>query len=110
MLLASPIFPRAVVDRGTGVKLVINAPAASATNRYVQTVRLNGVQYDKSWLPESFVRNGGTITFALGPDANQHWATATNQLPRDLLPIPDAQVGATTPDSREAAPSTRQPG
>jgi len=110
MLLASPIFPRAVVDRGTGVKLVINAPAASATNRYVQTVRLNGVQYDKSWLPESFVRNGGTITFALGPDANQHWATATNQLPRDLLPIPDAQVGATTPDSREAAPSTRRPG
>jgi putative alpha-1,2-mannosidase len=56
----------------------------------VQGVRLDGKSYTKSWLPESFVRTGGTVTVTLGPDANHGWATSSDQLPRDLVPVPGA--------------------
>jgi predicted alpha-1,2-mannosidase len=80
MLLGSPVFTRVVVDRSNGVELNINA---NSTDTYVQSVKLGPVSLSRSWLPESFVQRGGTVTFTLGPTANTTWATATADLPKD---------------------------
>jgi len=80
MLLGSPVFTRVVIDRSNGVVLNINA---DSTETYVQSVKLGRASLDKSWLPESFVQRGGTVTFTLGPTANTTWATAPEDLPRD---------------------------
>jgi putative alpha-1,2-mannosidase len=80
MLLGSPVFTRVVIDRSNGVELNINA---DSTETYVQSVKLGRASLDKSWLPESFVQRGGTVTFTLGPTANTTWATAPEDLPRD---------------------------
>jgi predicted alpha-1,2-mannosidase len=80
MLLGSPAFTRVIVDRGNGVRLTVNA---NTTDTYVQGVKLNNSTLDRSWLPESFVRRGGTVTFTLGTAANTAWATAPVDLPRD---------------------------
>jgi hypothetical protein len=94
LLLASPLFPTVHIERDNGVDLVINAPDTSDTNQYVQSVRLDGRPYAKSWLPESFIRGGGTVTVGLGPVANVHWGTAPDQLPRDLVPVPGVCSGS----------------
>jgi len=80
MLLGSPVFTRVVLQRGNGVRLTVEA---NGTDTYVQSVRLNGSKLNRSWLPESFVRRGGTVSFTTGPGANTTWATATADLPRD---------------------------
>jgi len=80
MLLGSPVFTRVVVDRGNGVELNINA---NSTDTYVQSVKLGRTSLSRSWLPESFVQRGGTVTFTLGPAANTTWATAPADLPQD---------------------------
>ncbi|HEV7965359.1 MAG TPA: GH92 family glycosyl hydrolase [Actinoplanes sp.] len=80
MLLGSPVFTRVVVDRSNGVELNINA---NSTDTYVQSVKLGRAPLGKSWLPESFVQRGGTVTFTLGPTADTTWATAPADLPQD---------------------------
>lgn len=80
MLLGSPVFTRVVLRRGNGVRLTVEA---DGTDTYVQSVKLNGSTLNRSWLPESFVQRGGTVSFTTGPAANTTWATATRDLPRD---------------------------
>ncbi|MGX6600577.1 GH92 family glycosyl hydrolase [Micromonosporaceae bacterium Da 78-11] len=80
LLLGSPVFTRVVVDRANGVRLSITA---TGTDAYVQGVTLNGANLRRSWLPESFVQRGGTVTVTTGPTANTGWATGPTDLPRD---------------------------
>jgi predicted alpha-1,2-mannosidase len=83
MLIAGPLFPMAVIDRAGGARLTITAPAASAANRFVQRVAVNGVGSPRSWLAESFVRDGGTLSVTLGATPNTSWATAPQHRPPD---------------------------
>ena len=80
VLLGSPIFPRVIIDRSNGVRLTVNA---DTTDKYVQSVKLNKATRTKSWLPESFLQTGGTVTFTLGTTPNKTWATAPADLPKD---------------------------
>jgi putative alpha-1,2-mannosidase len=69
-----------VIDRSNGVRLTVNA---GTTDTYVQGVKLNGSTLRRSWLPESFVQSGGTVTFTLAPTPDKTWATAPSELPKD---------------------------
>ena len=80
LLLGSPVFTRVVIDRSNSVRLTVNANSADT---YVQSVKLNGAPLRRSWLPESYLRRGGTVTFTLATTPNQSWATAAADLPRD---------------------------
>ena len=80
MLVGSPVFTRVVIDRGNGVRMTVNA---TSTDTYVQAATFRGREHDRSWLPEAFVRHGGTVGLALGPDPNTTWATRPGDLPRD---------------------------
>ncbi|HEV2784137.1 MAG TPA: GH92 family glycosyl hydrolase [Actinophytocola sp.] len=81
LLLASPLFPRIVVHRGNGVVLTIDAPAASAGTKYVQSLTVDGVASSKPWLPESFVGTGGALAFTLGSTPNTSWGSAVADAP-----------------------------
>ncbi|MEU8231370.1 GH92 family glycosyl hydrolase [Actinoplanes sp. NPDC048967] len=80
MLLGSPVFTRVVIDRGNGVRLTVNANSAEP---YVHGLKLNGSTLRRSWLPESFVQTGGTVTFTLAAGPDKTWATASADLPKD---------------------------
>ncbi|MGW4466702.1 GH92 family glycosyl hydrolase [Micromonospora sp. NPDC004704] len=104
LLLGSPLFPTVRIERDNGVKLVVNAPNTSDANQYVQSVRLDGGPYAKSWLPESFIRSGGTVNVTLGADANRSWGTGANQVPRDRVPVPGACDGVELPQPTPGTP------
>jgi predicted alpha-1,2-mannosidase len=80
MLIGSPVFTTVVLTRSSGVTLTVNA---NSTDPYVQSVKLGGSALSRSWLPESFVQRGGTVTFTLAATPNTTWATAAADLPRD---------------------------
>jgi predicted alpha-1,2-mannosidase len=81
LLLASPLFPQVVVSRSNGRTITVNAPAASASAKFVQSLLVNGATSNRSWLPESFVANGGTLDYTLGTTANTTWGAATADAP-----------------------------
>jgi hypothetical protein len=75
LVLASPLFPQIVVTRATGQQLRIKAPEASASNYYVQSLKVNGAASTRPWLPESVATGGGTVAFTLGSTPNTAWGS-----------------------------------
>jgi predicted alpha-1,2-mannosidase len=91
LVLASPQFPATTITRGNGRTTTINAPGASDSAKYVQSLRVNGATSNRAWLPESFVTNGGTLDYTLGTSPNTSWASAPADAP------PSFDVGPAAP-------------
>ena len=65
---------RVTLHRSNGVRLTVEVPNTSDTNQYVQSLTLNGKPRAESWLPESFITQGGRITATLGATPTD-WGT-----------------------------------
>ena len=73
-LLLSPWFNDISVSAGGNSTLRITAQGLSETSYYVQSVKVNGQPWNKSWITHDDIKNGGRIDFVLG--ANQtSWDT-----------------------------------
>ncbi|MEU5640226.1 GH92 family glycosyl hydrolase [Streptomyces milbemycinicus] len=80
LVLASPLFPRVEIERG-GRDISIRAPQAAPDAPYVQSLKVDGRASGRPWLPESFVRRGGTLEYALGEAPNRSWGSAAADAP-----------------------------
>jgi putative alpha-1,2-mannosidase len=80
LVLGTPMFPRVVMRLGNGRDLEI---LAHGDGIYVQSVKLNGRSYDRSWLPLSLLsEKKNRLEFLLGPQPNLAWgAKSANQPP-----------------------------
>jgi predicted alpha-1,2-mannosidase len=81
LLLGSPLFPRIVIRRANGPTLTVTAPEARKDAPYVQSLRLDGRSSTRPWLPESFIRTGGTLEFSLGTRPNTSWGARPEDAP-----------------------------
>jgi predicted alpha-1,2-mannosidase len=81
--IGSPLFTKATVNLEGGKKIVINAPANSATNVYVQSLRVNGRAFDSTSLPHSVLANGARLDFVMGPRPSR-WGTGANAAPPSI--------------------------
>lgn len=89
LALTSPLFPAITVHRPGGQVMHINAPGASATTYYIQSLTVNSTSTTQPWLPPSFVANGGTLNYTLSSTANTSWGSAASDAP------PSYQYGET---------------
>ncbi len=76
-----PLFKKATVHLENGKKIVINAPANSDQNRYVQSATFNGQAYTKNWLSFSMLQRGAVINFNMGAQPNKARGTADTDVP-----------------------------
>ena len=81
LLLGSPLFPRIVIYRANGVTITVTAPQARAGAPYVQNLKVDGRASTRPWLPEAFVRSGGTLEFLLGTTPNITWGGRPDDAP-----------------------------
>jgi predicted alpha-1,2-mannosidase len=81
LLLGSPLFPKIVVHRGNGPRIIVTAPRAAADIPYVQSLRVDGRPTTRTWLPESFVAKGGTLDFNLSQTPNKSWGNRAEDAP-----------------------------
>jgi hypothetical protein len=81
LVLASPLFPSITVHRPSGQVIKINAPGASSTTYYVQSLKVNGKSSTMPWLPPSFVANGGTLNYTLSSTPNTSWGANPSDAP-----------------------------
>ncbi|EEP78043.1 conserved hypothetical protein [Uncinocarpus reesii 1704] len=65
-LLSSPWFSNISVSVGENATLTITATNLSDQSYYVQSVKVNGRQWDKSWVGHDDIKDGGIIEFELG--------------------------------------------
>ena len=81
LVLASPLFPSITIQRESGQTIQINAPGASATTYYVQSLKVNGKSSSDAWLAPSFITKSGTLDYTLGSTANTSWGASSNDAP-----------------------------
>jgi predicted alpha-1,2-mannosidase len=73
-VIGAPQVPRIVLHLSNGGKFTMTAENLSDKNIYVQSVKLNGRNWDSPFLPYKELKHGGTIHFAMGPQPSQ-WGT-----------------------------------
>ncbi len=82
-VIGAPYFPHMDIALGHGKHLVIDAPAVSDANRYVQSLRVNGQPWNKLTLPHALLAQGATLEFTMGPQPSA-WASDAAALPPSL--------------------------
>ncbi len=83
LTLGSPLFPYAAVQLSGGHKLVINAPAASASTPYVSKLTVNGRPSQQTWLSASQLLRSPvtTLDYTLSGQPDTHWGAAAQDAP-----------------------------
>ncbi|HJW06433.1 MAG TPA: GH92 family glycosyl hydrolase [Rhodanobacter sp.] len=82
-VIGAPYFPHLDIALENGRHLVIDAPAVSDANRYIQSLRVNGRPWNKLTLPHALLAQGATLEFAMGPQPSR-WASGEAAAPPSL--------------------------
>jgi putative alpha-1,2-mannosidase len=64
----------------------VKARNNSSQNIYVQSATLNGKPLNRAWLRHAEVVAGGTLELVMGPNPNESWGAAPDQLPPRNFP------------------------
>jgi predicted alpha-1,2-mannosidase len=83
-VIGSPLFENATVHLDGG-DLTITATSNSVANVYIQSMTLNGAEWNKTSLPYDAIKTGGSIVFTMGPAPSQ-WGTAPDARPFSVSP------------------------
>ena len=86
LLLNGPGFPHETITLPSGKTITINAPGASPTTFYVDSLKINGSSYNKLYIPFSTLASGSTMNWTLGTSATS-WGSAAADAPPSYGPV-----------------------
>jgi predicted alpha-1,2-mannosidase len=84
-VFGSPLVKQAEINIGGGRRLIIDAPANTPDNIYVQEVYWNAKPYSKSWISHADLMHGGRLTFAMGPRPNMAFGAQMAHRPASFV-------------------------
>lgn len=84
-LIGSPLFDRATITLPGGKKFVVTANANGPQRPYIQSAKLNGATFNKSFLDHREITNGGELVFEMTSAPDYKWATAPENRPASAL-------------------------
>jgi predicted alpha-1,2-mannosidase len=79
--IGSPLFKNTKIQLGNGKVFEIEAINCSENNKYIQSVTLNGKQWNKAWFNHSDISGGGKLTLIMSNKANREWGNLQNEAP-----------------------------
>jgi len=80
-VIGSPTFANVKLDIGNGKKFEVICVNYSPENKYIQSAKLNGQIWNKSWFSHADLMSGGKLELIMGKRPNKLWASAENSLP-----------------------------
>ncbi len=87
-VLGAPLFKKTTLTLANGKQFVINAPANSADNKYIQSATLNGRLYEKNWLSHADILNGGSFNVIMAAQPNKSRGTSESADPYSISTDP----------------------
>lgn len=83
LTVGAPLFDRIDIALPENKSIRIAAPGASGPHhlKYISGLKIDGQATDRTWLPESVIRSGGTLAFSLAAYPDKHWGTAESDAP-----------------------------
>lgn len=80
-VIGSPFFEHATVHLGNGKTFEVIATNNSQSNKYIQSAKLNGKEWNKSWILHKDLMQGGKLELIMGSKPNPDWAAASESVP-----------------------------
>ncbi|MEZ4773516.1 MAG: GH92 family glycosyl hydrolase [Bacteroidia bacterium] len=93
-VMGAPLFTKVTMHLPNGKTLVLSAPENSDENRYIQKVRINGEETDRTWFSHKELAAGGEVDFEMGSQPNKSRGISDESLPFSLqndFPLKDLQ-------------------
>jgi len=81
--IGSPVLPKAVIHLSEGRDFTVVTKNPSKKNVYIQSVKLNGKSYNKTYITHQDIVKGGRLEFTMGPQPNKKWGVSTGARPLD---------------------------
>jgi hypothetical protein len=102
----TPLFDHVVIELPAGKSIQMSAPGASGPYRmrYIKSLHIDGRPIDRTYLPESIIRDGGDVTFSLSPRPDKSWGAAESSAPPSFVAGSSAVTVNVSPAVAEIAP------
>ena len=106
-VIGSPVFPKATINLENGKKFTIKANGVSDKAIYIQSAKLNGKPYLKTYLEHQTIMEGGEIVFEMGKTPNKDWGSKPEHQPSTsideflITPLPYFEGSFTFVDKAE---------
>lgn len=81
--IGSPQLEKAVINLDDGKKFTITTKNSSKENIYIQSAKLNGNEYSKSYITHKDIITGGILEFVMGNQPNKNWGKTT--IPESII-------------------------
>jgi len=79
--IGSPVVDKAVIHLENGKSFTVKANGNGGKNIYINSAKLNGANYTKSFLTYEDISKGGEIEFEMSATPNKNWGTADGDVP-----------------------------
>lgn len=79
--IGTPAFDKLTMNMGSGKTFTITAAGVSKENVYIQSAKLNGTPYEKSFITHKDILSGGTLEFIMGSKPNTSWGNNPENWP-----------------------------
>jgi putative alpha-1,2-mannosidase len=73
--IGSPFFERSQISLPGGKTFTVLAKNCSKRNKYIQSAKLNGKEFNRAWLKHTEITLGGTLELVMGDRPNKNWAS-----------------------------------
>lgn len=83
-VIGSPLFKKATLRLKNGNTFKIIAKNNNERNKYFQSLKLNNIDYNLTWISYADMQKGGELTFEMGESPNKDFGTDTNSIPFSL--------------------------
>ena len=79
--IGSPVFKKITIHLDNGKDFKISTENYSEENKYIQSAKLNGENWNKPWFSHDSIKNGGSLVLTMGNRANKNWGSSKNAVP-----------------------------
>lgn len=86
-VIGSPIFEEVKLKLNSpykGKEFTVRANHASKENKYIQSATLNGEIFNRTWISQEEIVNGGTLIFEMGKEPNFNWGSDSASIPPSM--------------------------
>ena len=80
-VIGSPLFEKAEIQLGGGKTFTVQCSNHSPENKFIQSAKLNGAAWEKSWFTHDELMQGGVLELEMGRYPNKQWAASLDATP-----------------------------
>lgn len=84
-VIGTPAFEKTKILVDDNKYFEITAKNLSNENFYIQSAKLNGVEYNKTYITHKDIVNGGKLIFTMGNTPNKKWGIDKESIPPSVL-------------------------